>query len=144
MNCFKCSCTFSYVFELVKHLRNDHFLKDNDILHCKEDQCFRVFNNFNSFRKHLNGHGVKNSRENKNLLINDQEFKKFAANNSFSPKKINATYVGNTDESNFDILVQLDDFKKYIRNFVLGMYNNSMERRFSSVWCHTTYSFVSK
>lgn len=60
MECFKCSTIFQSVNHLVLHYKHNHNLGKNDLYKCIIDDCRRMYNNLNLFRKHLNAvHGNK-------------------------------------------------------------------------------------
>lgn len=124
MNCFKCSSNFNATNELLKHLRGDHFLKDNDILHCKQNNCFRMFNSFNSFRKHLNQHAGQILSKPPCVDKSSDSF-----NNSYNKNSHSLVSDKNTTHDQTTLLQNIDNFKSDFMNLVIEMYSNPLVPR---------------
>lgn len=75
--CFVCENLFSEQKIIVKHLKKDHFVKENkDPIYClKNNNCKRYFLNFRALNDHLKTCSVDVEQEVKlNYLENQLEF----------------------------------------------------------------------
>jgi len=67
--CFLCDQHHNSVNELITHIHIYHSINDITQFICKYPNCYRIFGNLNSFKKHLNSshrHGF-NNHNNHNL-----------------------------------------------------------------------------
>lgn len=53
LKCSVCSACFENARDLIKHIRSKHSLIYSGDIYCGQDNCSRVFQNIDSFRKHL-------------------------------------------------------------------------------------------
>ena len=61
MKCFKCDIACETTNNLLLHLKHVHSLQKKDLYKCTGDNCSRIYNSLNSFRKHLSTHYETNT-----------------------------------------------------------------------------------
>lgn len=126
LNCYKCSNTFGSVNDLIKHMRNDHLIRNNSNIYCKQNLCLRLFYNFNSFRKHLHTH-ITEIEQCANININDDML---SSNQTTQMADVeNVTENTNNLEMISKLFNDIPEFNKNIFSFVTEMYNNSLVPR---------------
>lgn len=64
---FLCDKHHNSVNELITHIHIYHSINDITQFMCKYPNCYRIFGNLNSFKKHLNSGHKLNTHNNQNL-----------------------------------------------------------------------------
>ena len=61
MKCFKCDMACETTNNLLLHLKRVHSLQKKDLYKCTVDDCSRIYNSLDSFRKHSSTHYETNT-----------------------------------------------------------------------------------
>jgi hypothetical protein len=138
--CFKCSrkqCIDINTF--IKHLRNDHFLTDNNDLHCGIEQCWRTFNYFNSFRQQSHIHDQNQILQ--KIEVNKTSVESYVEYSDYDEEIVQESY---SEDASNNIFLVTKIFNSELFNFVNEMYNNSVVPRKCVQFYHPKIIFFCK
>lgn len=134
MICFKCTYTTDSVSHYLLHLKHFHNLNNNDVYKCTDESCKRIYNNLNSFRKHLNSvHNSERKTAENTFFQENVDLKQVLTERNADVFTSDISTIGSTsntspplDKNVSDCQIQESDLHAEARSFLLSLYDNTL------------------
>lgn len=121
--CSACSACFENSKELLKHIRLKHYLTYSGDINCGQDNCSRVFQNIDSFRRHLvrnhNSNGETAVTNQRDLMPCDEDLVEYNDIN------LDEELQYGEDENTSNIDETMEELKLCALKFIMDLHNKS-------------------
>lgn len=132
MMCFVCKCCVENLKSLIIHFKIMHSLNTSSTFKCCEDDCSQLFQNLNSFKKHVNTKHILSINNVPTNQIESDINTVFNSNHLSDHTCTNEALTNNTSQSqpncqpiHFDLVTAIFLFYKSSVEFSLILHNNN-------------------